>query len=221
MQANRVKFPSVAYKMTEPAILAYPNLFTPRAFESGGKEMYDARIVFPAGHPDLQPISNIMGQLKAQSFAAATAFEYCLRSGDQLATEAAQAGRKVIEFYRGKFVLTVRTQFLDKRSLGVTLNGKGVNVPPMPDSTAFEQYFYGGVEAYVEMDLHCYPAFGRNPPGIAAWPKSVWSLNRGEHIPEINGGATVSAAASWSHLQGHVSEVDPMAAAGGPLSGFI
>ena len=222
MQTNRVNYPSVVYKTTAPAVLAFPNLFTPRAFQTGDKEKYDVRIVFPAGHPDLQPISDIMGQLKQQSFPSATIFDYCLRSGDQMAAEAVQAGKKPTEFYRGKFVLTARTGFLDKRSLGVILNGAIAAVPPAPDSAAFEQYFYGGVEAYAELDLHCYPAIGtRVPPGVSCWPKSVLSLNRGEHIPEINGGATVSAAASWSHLQGHVSAFDPTAAAGGPLSGFV
>jgi hypothetical protein len=217
--ATNQQRPTELYTFTAPVILAFPNLFEARTFKEGDKPRYDTKALMRPDHPDFQPLNQILGRMKAQHFARLQPNElhFCLQSGDKLADEAkAMAPPRNEEYYRGWIVLTARTQFLDKQALGVILNGKIADVPPAPDSAAFERYFYGGVEAMLQIELVPYGGDTRGQkPGISCRPKSVLSLNRGDPKPEFAAGSRTRASATWGdkigqHV-GHVSAVDPTA----------
>ena len=217
--------PTELYTFTAPVILAFPNLFEARMYKEGDKPRYDTKALMRQDHPDFQAINQVLGRMKAQHFAHLQPqdMHFCLQSGDALADSAKQmAPPRNEEYYRGWIVLTARTQFLDKQALGVILNGKIADVPPAPESAAFERYFYGGVEAMLQVEFVPYGGDTRGQkPGISCRPKSVLSLNRGQAMPDFAAGNRTRASSTWGdkiaqHV-GHVSNIDPTAGMAGGI----
>lgn len=229
--AQTQRLPSERYTFTTPALLAFPNLFEARAYEgAGGGDgtlRYDTKVLMRPDHPDVAGINAVLVRLKEKHFShlQVSQMHFCLQSGDKMANDGQQqVPPQNLEIYRGWIVLTARTKFLDKQALGVILNGKITDVPPAPESAAFERYFYGGAGAMLEIELVPYPGNRLIPSGISCWPKSVLALNNPEKyppMPEFAAGGRTRASSTWGdkiaqHV-GHVSQVDPTAGMAGGI----
>ena len=224
----------VTFQFTSPVVLAHPNLFTPRKFRDergveSGEPKYDFRAVIRPDHPELQAFRAKLIEVAKATWpnavfsdplnppAPGTQFpanylpvEWCIRSGDKMADKAKmQNPPRDREAYRGYWVLTSRGQYTP--GLSVVLNGRVKDIPMSGEErAAAEPYFYGGVEALIEVQLVGYQV-GNNNPVITAYPNVILSLNRGEKIAAFSGGTARSGAATFSAHIGQFTQSDPTA----------
>lgn len=210
------KVAGVIYNLTEPAILAFPNLMTARPFMRNGKPQgepkFDAQFMLRPDHKDVPFIRE--GLLTAAKLMFPTVpekFQWPIHSGDQLAEEAKAAGEKDKEFFRGYFVLISRSKFAP--GLSAAVNGRAVDFPMTGEERiACGVYFYGGCHVMGQFNFMPYP--GVKPhgvPGVTAYLNIVYSLNIGERNSRLEGGAGKSGSAVFGKHLGQMSAVDPTA----------
>lgn len=207
------------FELSAPAILAFPNLLTPRAFVSKGKangqEKFDATFLFRPDHPDLAPMKQALLAAAATKWAnIPQAFEWPLRSGDALADKAkGKTDGKDREFFRGYLVLASRSQYAP--GLSAAVNGRMKDFPMTGEERALAgAYFYGGCEVFAQFNFVPYEV-GNNTPGVTAYLQVVASMNRGERNSKLDAGATRSGSAVFGKHLGQMSAVDPTAGMAG------
>lgn len=209
----KINYPVEKFDFTAPVILGFPNLFVARAFEGDKNKSFDVQALFPGGrsHPDFDRLNKLIATMVARDFPgrAANELAFCLHDGDKLADAAAATGKNR-DYYRGYMVLKCRSSFA--APLCVHLNGKATDIPGGEDGEKqFGRHFYGGVEAYISVDLHSYPGNAIFKPGVAAWPTAVYSLSKGENITELNTMGGGSAVSRFQYVTGHHTDINPMA----------
>lgn len=196
------------YAITKPVLMAFPNLFEPKAFMENGKARgepkYSANFVFdPADNADdLKNMKALVAKIaRANTQVAFTELALPFVSGDKLA-EAAKAKKKNGEYQRGKVVVAARSKFQPK--LAVFENGKAVDL----DDSMFARYksrFYPGVRAFAQFNF-VWHAVGSNKSGVTAYLNLVLTTGKGDRIA---GGKP--AAEVFAGYVGHVTDTDPTA----------
>jgi Enterobacter phage Enc34, ssDNA-binding protein len=195
------------YTLTSPVVMAFPNLFKPRAFTKSSKEepKYDGQFLFEANHPDLSAIKKLLAQVASARWPGRDlkTVKFPLARGDKRADDAEAKG-KDLEFMRGKFVLSARSQYAPK--LAAVENGELVEYLDEALRATAASKFFSGVEVLAQFNFRSYEGVGANPEGVTAYLQMVLSLNRGDRL-----GGGSSAAEVFSSYVGHLSAVDPYA----------
>lgn len=225
--ADSNDFPGL-WTATQPGIITYVNVVTPRAFKGkGGKDTgepkFDLNFETPADSPDLIAAKQLAVSLAKAKWPGREIVPYIskpgyqnprdalmfpFRKGDELADEAVAEGKER-EWSRGRGVIIARSKF--RPSLSVVLNGRvsDINKEDEKAVAAASQYFYPGVEALVQFNFVAYDGVGNNPDGVTAYLQHVFSFNRGERVKA--GGGTRSASDVFGGYIGITSDTDPTA----------
>jgi hypothetical protein len=194
-----------------PAVMSFPNLFTPRKFKDPktqketGEAKYDAMLVFEADNPNLAAIKTKLAEIAKGKFPGRdfSTLQFPLKNGTALADDAKAKG-KDSEFMRGKVVLTARSQYAP--ILSAIVNGKIVEFTGEARPIA-EPKFYPGVNVLAELNFQPHEV-GTNKPGVTAYLNKVFSTERGDRLA-----AGKSSAETFQGYVGHMSATDPTAGA--------
>jgi hypothetical protein len=218
------QYTSVDFKFDVPVILAYADLFQARAFQATptskpGDPAFQAWFLMRPDHPELEAMkaaARLAGANVWGTNVADIAWGSTITSGDAVA--AAQATKETPKdksAFNGFIILKSSTPEKNAPALAAVHAGNLVDVPMDPvQRRQFERYFYGGAEVFASVRFKATDFGGTKR--VKAYLQSVTSLSRGETVPAFNAGGQKSASAIHGDaVRGHISNVVPIAAAGG------
>lgn len=213
------------FNLTQPVIMAFPQLFEAKAFKENGKEKgepkYSANLVFPGDSEDLKGLKTLAAKLARakwpdKPFSLTTQegvkipqIIFPFTSGEILADTRKKKGKDDGEYMRGKVVIAVRSKYEPR--LSYLQNGKIVECEGDMAKTAAKGKFYPGVEVLAQLNLVPYDAVGSNgKPGVTTYLNMVLSTGKGTRL---SGGQTASEA--FKGYVGGMSAEDPTAPGAG------
>lgn len=209
------------FSLTQPVIMAFPQLFEAKAFKENGKEKgepkYSANLVFPADSEDLKNLKTLAASLArakwpdkqfyltTQEGIKIPQIIFPFTSGDTLADIRKKKGKDDGEYMRGKVIIAARSKYEPRLSY---IEGKRiVECEGEVAKLAAKGKFYPGVEVLAQLNLVPYEAVGANgKPGVTAYLNMVLSTGKGARI---SGGQTASEA--FKGYIGQHSAEDPTA----------
>lgn len=223
---------SVRFRSETPSILAWPALFTPRAYQDKkrsepGRPQFQSQFLYRINpqHADIAGFNAAMRAAAKEMWGddkvapndkgQMVEIDYPYELGDKIADKA-KADNKDREAFRGYIVIRATSPEKNPVALGAVHNGVPTDAPQAgPGRTEFEKYFYGG--CLVQFEINFFPMLSFGAPHVHAYLNTVFSLNSGEPVKAFSAGATRSAAASFgsgaaTHV-GHVgqaSAINPM-----------
>lgn len=218
----------VVFHLTHPAILAFPNLVSARAFSAPGRKpgepRFDSMFMFAPNHPDIPALNAALGQAALLEFPAGVPttfadgspmrFKWPFEDGAVRSAKSKAKNRDGSAF-EGKYILTAHTGADYPPGLTAVINGVAKDLFGDERAALAGRYFYGGVEVIASFNFVPYPE-GNGPAGVTAYIQVITSLNRGERNPKLEAGqksgSAVHAAAIQAHM-GHISQVNPLAGA--------
>lgn len=201
--------PDGRYNLTAPAVMSFPNLITPKAFGTKGRETGDpkfsANFLFAPDSEDLKAMKALCAKIAKGRWPDRDlkTLQFPFTSGDKLA-EKSKAKGKDGEFNRGHVVVAARSKY--RPTLSIILNGKVVDL----DDATLTQHkgqFYPGVKVLAQFTFVTYDGVGANPDGVNAYLNMVLSTNKGARLA---GGAPTAAEVFKDYI-GHVTAEDPTA----------
>lgn len=207
--------PDNIMSLTQPAVMAHPNLFEARAFGKKGKESgtpkFSANLVQAADSPDLAMAKKIAVEVARARWPGRSLAElkFPFSNGTKLADKRkveCEAAKKTPdgEYQRGKVVIAARSKF--EPALSVLENGRITDLEG-PARLAAKGKFYFGVEVLAELSFVAYEGVGANPDGVTCYLQKVCSLNKGTKIA----GNGTSAAETFKGYTGHYTAENPAA----------
>lgn len=200
------------YNLTEPVVMTFPNLLTPKAFGQKGKESgelkYSANFSFNPDSADLKAMKATAVRIARAKWPGRELKELCFpfSNGTKLADDA-KANKKDREFYRDKVIVAARSKY-EPRLSGIE-NGKVVDYEGDLRAQASKKFF-SGAEVLAQVNFVAYKGVGRNPDGVTAYLNMVFTTGKGVRI---GGGQT--AAEVFKGYVGTISAEDPTAGAAG------
>lgn len=195
------------YSLTKPAIMAFPNLLSPKAFKDPktgkekGEPKYGCNLILEPDSDDLKGLKALAVKIARANAPQAElkSLFFPFQSGDKLA-DAAKAKKRDGEYQRGKVVLSARSKYQPRMS--VFANGKILDLEG--DSLVkYQGQFYPGVLVYAQINLVWFPV---GQTGVNAYLNMVLSTNKGERLQSGK-----SAAEVFSGYVGNLSAEDPTA----------
>lgn len=213
------------FSLTQPIIMAFPQLFEPKSFKENGKEKgepkYSANLIFPADSEDLKALKTLAAGLARAKWPDKQFFlttqegvkipqiAFPFTSGDKLADDRKKKGKDDGEYMRGKVVIAARSKYEPRLSY---IEGKRiVECDGEAAKLAAKGKFFPGVEVLAQINLVPYDAVGSNgKPGVTAYLNMVLSTGKGTRI---SGGQTASEA--FKGYVGQHSAEDPTAPGAG------
>lgn len=174
------------FTLNAPVVLAFPNLFTPRAFQGKGEPKYDAMLVFPADHPDLPAIRDLVRTIAQGRFPGRGPDQLQLpwKSGEEIRQAgeeaAARAGRSKPDsrWLENTVCITARSKF--PPLLNAIVNGGLKKFRDDVRPTA-EPHFYFGARVIAELNFAPHEV-GSNTPGVTAYLNELVATGGGDRI---------------------------------------
>lgn len=196
----------ILFAFTQPVILTFPNLFTPKAFKGkggqpNGEAKYSANFMFAPDHPDLPAYKAALVAAAKQRWPSRDikSLAFPLANGTQAADKRRdRTGKDDGEFQRGQVIVAARSKF--PPSLAVIANGQVLDLDDN-NRAAHSAQFYFGTECLAQVNLVAYEGVGQNPDGVTAYLQMVLSLNRGKKLS--SGGAPSAAEAFRGYVGQH------------------
>lgn len=195
------------YKITKRVRMLFPNLIEPKPYKNkAGKEQgdpkYNALYLFPADHPDLEPMKKLAIKLAREQWPGIQLNEvkWPFKQGDVAAQKREAAGKNG-DLYKGMTTLKAGSTF------PVTLDGveNGKPVTYGEDSKALAKAkFYSGVYTLVQVTFK--PMEIEDTKRVVCYLNRVFSFGTGDKI-----GGGPSAAEAWSGHIGQETAEDPTA----------
>lgn len=206
------------YNLTEPVVMTFPNLLTPKKFGQKGKETgepkYSANFSFNPDSADLKGMKAVAARVARAKWPGRDFKElaFPFSNGTKLADDA-KANKKDREYYRGKVVVAARSKY--EPHLSGIENGVAVDYENEARQAAAKKFF-SGVEVLAQVNFVAYKGVGKNPDGITAYLNMVFTTGKGVRIA---GGQT--AAEVFKGYVGTISAEDPTAGAAADLDDEI
>ena len=201
------------YFFTQPTIMTFPALFTPRkARDRAGKETgdprYEANFVFDPAGADWQAIKQVAAKVaKARNpDVDLSTLGWPFKNGTVEADKRKAKGKSDGEFARGKGILVAKTGEKYPPGLTVIENGQPVDLTDEALKAKFKSKFYSGVLVYAQVNLCWYDAVGNGKPGVTCRLNSVISTGKGDRI-----GGGMSGSELFAKYIGTVTTEDPTA----------
>lgn len=195
------------YNLTEPVVMAYPNLHTARAFGKKGKESgepkYSANFIFKPDSTDLAELKKLAVKVARERWPDRELKElkFPFSSGDKLNERRVKQGKKAEDYAAGMVVVAARSKY-EPRLSGIE-NGKMVDYEG-DARIAAKPKFYPGVLVLAQFNFVAYDGVGANPDGVTAYLNMVFSTGKGK---KLAGGS--SAAETFKGYAGTSTTEDP------------
>lgn len=202
--------PEGIFNLTEPAILAHPQLFEAKAFIRNGKPQGEPKfggsvVLSPTG-ADFPSMKNLCVKLAKAKWPGRDlkTLKFPFSNGDTLADKRkAKSGKDDGAFQRGKVVVSAKSKFQPR--LSGFENGKIIDYETDVQKAAAKPKFYMGVEVLAQFNFVPYDEVGTNPAGIAAYLNLVLTTGKGKKL--VTGGAP--AAEVFKGYAGSASMENP------------
>lgn len=229
---------AVNYQMTRAAPIIWVWVASPKPENVAQKipSAYQATFLLPPGHPDIEPINRICGELAMAEFGTYEGKKFPVSDG----TAEADAARRMTpskdkEFLRGMVKLSAHSKV--KKMDGSLANpprllvfnkatGKYDRFSEPHERAQVKGMFYSGVQAIAQLGFLPYSGFGG---GVTAYLNEIVSFNVGDKIiTGVDDNDRLGDAAKYVGHVGVSSAINPMAAGplgapaqGGPLGGYV
>ena len=189
--------------------------YTPKPGQPGkpGEPKFSAQIILDVGSPDHNALKALFIECARNDPQFASADLKALGKpwdlGDNINAEAADKGKPVYDFLKGKVLLIARTQ--KDVSFAYQDSGKLIEVKNELQLAEFKKRYFGGVLSHISVNLKTYAGFGG---GVTAYLQQVFIAGGGT---KLSGGPAPSE--TFSKYVGKVTNEDPTK--GNPLDDDI
>lgn len=196
------------FSLTQPVVMAFPNLFEAKRVKVQGKETgepkFSANFVFPAASEDLKGMKQLAAKLARAKWPDKQFSElhFPFNSGDKLADKRKEkAGKEDGDYMRGHVVINAKSKYEPR--LSYIEKGRIIDLENDVAKIAAKGKFYSGVQVLAQLNFVPYQASEQNI-GITAYLNMVVSTCKGDRL---SGGQ--AASETFKGYVGSVSAEDP------------